>query len=694
VIAARLGRWACRLLAFVILFWGVGTVVQLVAAPVIVQQAEAKPCQDPFINPSCTGKTLDPRTGSPSLGDCKTTPSPQAPGDGLSGSIDSGDPHPDPKAAKDSIYERYGFPPSWHTYDLGCTSAIDPDSWWAAVDTNIGNWLKGFATSLVALANALHRFVDPPTFMHHFDPMIVSATDAMHRAIYEPWIAVSVLLIGAGLMMSSHKGNLPKTVTAAAWAVFVMGVATALWEYPLWAGRTVDSGETWVSNQIDQSILGKSSTDSTQARAELLVENVLYKQWMLGEVGSASPVQHVHDQALALLGDQAYTYEEAAKIAQHGDAANKINEGKAKDFKAKASDLQKHYPNAYSHLKGQAGGRIGAGGESFVAALCVVPFMIMADLLKILSFFIIRWLVVLSPAIAVFAMFWRWRSVFWAVANRAGTAVLNALMFGVGAALATLSTGIMFSGTVGLPTWASMLMCLIVNIILWQMFKPLRHLAAQVSPASVLTRQGTHHRRGYWGHRYRRYRRHYRRMNRAVGRLDGALVGANGGGGRHALPDDDEDDESYVPEKPRRRSRLRPCLTRRGRLRLPSRAPGPHRHSAGWRRVLRCPRLPSCRRWPERSRRTPMPRRPMPMSRRRARLLPRRRLTISHQSHRPTSRKMSRTTCRARPCAGAAARRPCDHRGRHPRLAYLGPGVEGIPRHRQAAGGGARCLSG
>jgi hypothetical protein len=547
-VIARLGRWACRLLAFVILFWGVGTVVQLAAAPVIAQQAEAKPCQDPFINPSCTGKTLDPRTGSPSLGDCKTTPSPQAPGDGLSGSIDSGDPHPDPKAAKDNIYERYGFLPPWHTYDLGCTSAIDPDSWWAAVDTNIGNWLKGFATSLVALANALHRFVDPPTFMHHFDPMIVSATDAMHRAIYEPWIAVSVLLIGAGLMMSSHKGNLPRTVTAAAWAVFVMGVATALWEYPLWVGRTVDSGETWVSNQIDQSILGKSSTDSTQARAELLVDNVLYKQWMLGEVGSASPVQHVHDQALALLGDQAYTYEEAAKIAQHGDAANKINEGKAKDFKAKASDLQKHYPNAYSHLKGEAGGRIGAGGESFVAALCVVPFMIMADLLKILSFFIIRWLVVLSPAIAVFAIFWRWKSVFWAVANRAGTAVLNALMFGVGAALATLSTGIMFSGTVGLPMWASMLMCLIVNIILWQMFKPLRHLAAQVSPASVLTRQGTHHRRGYWGHRYRRYRRHYRRMNRAVGRLDGALVGANGGGGRHARPDDDEDDESYVPE--------------------------------------------------------------------------------------------------------------------------------------------------
>lgn len=420
----------------------------------------------------------------PGISDCKDAPTPQMPGRGFSGSIDSGPTHIDPNAT--SVYETVQYPPPWHTYDLGCGGgARDPS---AVLDTTIGNWIKGVATSLVALGNSIHRFVSPPTFLGKLNPLLVKGTGALRTALYNPWVNLSLLVLAVVIIVSARRQNLPTAVEMVVWAFMIMGLVTVLFSYPVQAGHMADDLATSTVGQVNASMLGEpaSGQDPSSARAAVLTENVLYKQWLMGELGSAdSTVAKKYGRLL--LAAQTYTYAEAQVIKHSGGSliANLITSSKKDNFKTIAAKIETEDPDAYSHLKGQEGSRIGIAALSLAAAVITTPFMILADFLVVFGLLIIRLAIIIAPAVAPIAIHHKMRSIAISLGKIVAAALVNTIVFAVGAAINALAVGVMLGGDTGLPMWANLLICLAISMILWGALKPFRKLTSMVSSSQI-----------------------------------------------------------------------------------------------------------------------------------------------------------------------------------------------------------------
>jgi hypothetical protein len=182
--------------------------------------------------------------------------------------------------------------------------------------------LKGAATTVVALTNSLHRLVSPPTFLAHLDPIVERGSAALRAAIFTPWIGVTLLLVGCGIVFAARKGHLPRAVEAAAWAIAVMAVAAALWQWPTRAGSMVDRPATELIGQINGAVLGRPAAgqDPATARAGMLTDADLYQQWLQGELGTAdSPTARKY--GAALLDAQTIGWVDADRIRRDPSAA-------------------------------------------------------------------------------------------------------------------------------------------------------------------------------------------------------------------------------------------------------------------------------------------------------------------------------------------------------------------------------------
>lgn len=447
----------------------------------------------------------------PSTSDCKAAPVPAMPGRGFSGWVDPGPARPTGRG----VYDTVEYPPEWHTYDLGCGGAIrDPT---ATLDTTVGNWLKGAGTVVVALCNSLHRLVSPPTFLHRLDPLLAHGSAAVRDALFTPFVGVTLLLVGVGILWSARRRNMPDAVEAAVWALAVLAVATALWQYPVRAGRSVDQAATTVIGAVNDHLDGSTATgrDPSAARADLLVDTTLFDQWLQGELGSThSAAARKYGRPLLLA--QTFTYAEARRINRDPGAAQLLTDRKQAEFKRLAATIEREDPDAYNHLKGEAGGRAGAGAVSAVAALLVAPFMIVADALVVIALFLIRFIVILFPAVAVIGVHYSMRNLVIGVFERGMASVVNSVAFAVGAGVNALCVRTLLVRS-GLSSWVAILLCGLVTVVLWALFKPFRKLGSMVSPRSA-TRAGS----GadlVGGRRQRQVRRGVRGVTRRARRL-------------------------------------------------------------------------------------------------------------------------------------------------------------------------------
>lgn len=417
---------------------------------------------------------------------CKSAPVPQMPGSGVSGWIDGGSPHPDMNKTLSAgnlnpqIYDVVEYPPSWHTYDTGCT----PD-FVASIDTLLGNWEKGFATTIVALCDSLHRYVAPPTFLDKLDPLLIQATTAVRDALFTPWVDVSILILGLVIIITARRRDMAGATQMVVWALFVLGVVAAVVNYPLRAGHALDNVTVSTVGQLNSSMLGQDkNNDPSAARANLLTDAVLYRQWLYGELGSAdSPIARQY--GVPLLLSQSYTYAEAARIHADPKAAGPITAAKQKDFTRIAEAIHQSDQDAYNHLKGQSGSRFGFGAITLFAAFSTAPFMIMADLLVVGGLLIIRFCVIALPGIGPLALHHRLRLLMVGLLGVASTALLNVVAFALGGAVVALGVGTLLGSSTGLPEWLSLLLCLIMTVIAWRFFRPARHLGTMFKPGKI-----------------------------------------------------------------------------------------------------------------------------------------------------------------------------------------------------------------
>lgn len=403
--------------------------------------------------------------------DCKSAPTPHRPGSGFSGFIDPGPANPSGTPG----YQLHGYPPPVSTYDTGCVP--DPAT---ELDTTFSNWVTGAATAIVATTTALHRLVSPPTFLNRLDPVVTQGTAAISAGLFAPWLPLSVLILGAGLVWSARRRDMAGAVSTVGWSLLVLTAAAAVISMPVQAGRAADSFTTATVGAVNTALSGQpAAADPSDSRATLLTDSVLYPQWLRAELGSSDSAVAVK-YGPALLDAQELTWAEVRTVDANPGAGKAIVKAKQTAFKDLAGKIENEDPDAYEHLKGRAGGRLGPSFIALVGAVLTAPFLILADLLIVAALLILRFLAMFFPAVAVIGLHPATSGAVKRVGSTALAAVVNSVVFAVGGSLDALTAGILLDPKTHLPPWAALLLCGVVTVILWSVLKPFRHLTAMV----------------------------------------------------------------------------------------------------------------------------------------------------------------------------------------------------------------------
>jgi hypothetical protein len=413
---------------------------------------------------------------------CKNVPTPQMPGSGVSGWIDPG-----PNVASGtSTYETHSYPPPYATWDLGCGGDLaDPSS---VIDSMIGNWETGIATTIVAAENFLHRLISPPTFLGSLDPLLTNGTKAISDSLFTPWLPLSLTALALVLIYSARKKNLSKAFSAVGWSLFVVTLAVATLSWPVAAGHAADALSTSTVGNINAQINGEdpASVDPSGARASLLTDSILYRQWLRGELGSSDSPSAIN-YGSALLDSLSYSRDDQAKIKADPKAAKDITDKKSKAFQQIAGNIKDKDPAAYAALTGKSHGRVGAGMIALLAALMSVPFMLASDLLIVASLLIIRLAVILFPALAVIGLHQRGSAAVKGTLFACGAAFVNSIVFAAGAAIYALTVKTLLDPASGLNPLVALLLCGIFSVVLWIVLKPARRLTRMFKPTSPVT---------------------------------------------------------------------------------------------------------------------------------------------------------------------------------------------------------------
>jgi hypothetical protein len=396
---------------------------------------------------------------------CKDVPTPQMPRRGFAGSIDQGPTAVNPAAT--DVYGKYQYLPQFVTYDLGCSGSLIPSA--ATLDTNVGNIGMGLATAAVATEVAVHRVTSSPDFLTVLDPMLTQVSATMRDAVFTPWVGISIILLGLLLIWGARRKDLPDAVSRSALAMAVLVVATVAFQYPLIAGHVAARVLTTVTNTIDFTMNGETAADPSEARAALLTNTVLVGPWLEGEFGSATSATATSF-GPPLLDSRKYTYGQAAKAQADPAAGKAMTKAKREAFSQVTQAVQDRDPDAYCYLTGKCGGRAGAGGKALLAALCTVPFMLIADLIKIAAVLVIMMLVMFAPALAPFVLHSR-RAALTGL-SIAGASVWNgALMALAGAAMAYVAHFVLTSQM----AWPLQLLIVgMFTVIMWRATGPVR----------------------------------------------------------------------------------------------------------------------------------------------------------------------------------------------------------------------------
>lgn len=447
------------------------------------------------------------------------TPTPHVPGDGLSGLFD---PTPAPGS---SDYARYGYSPlHWDLYaepsllshptELGAVSA-------ASIDNMIGGWLFGAAVDISALANGLGRLISPPTFLGSLDKLVKQGTDAMDRAIWTPFLAIALMIVGLGIIVTGiRRQDTAAAMHSAIWAVGVLGLVGYVVLFSTTLGGSADKLVSSTIDGIYAAVDGQQN--GTPAAAGALEERlVLVPLWERGELGSSTS-QVAVTYGPKLLDANGYTW---AQVGGNGskNPTSAVTKAKSAEWTAAAQAIQKASPAAYAHMTDANPGRISSGVVALIAAVLTTSFRLVADLLVLAALLMIRLAIIVLPAVGVISINVRMDGLLRSLISKVGSALISCVAFSAGAAVNVLAVGVLLSPTVGLPLFFGVILCGIVTVALWVVLKPFRKLTSLVGV-------GTSHVSGMRSQR-RKDERHEAGIAAAVAKAAGtAAVGAVSGG--------------------------------------------------------------------------------------------------------------------------------------------------------------------
>ncbi|MFI5954133.1 MFS transporter [Cryptosporangium sp. NPDC051539] len=428
---------------------------------------------------------------SSSVVDCLDPPTPAMPDTGA-GSFFLKEPSKSAssrQAVESSLYDDYGYAGlQYHTYDLGCgpDGAVAPD---ALVNTSVANMVMGVSVFIVGVTNTIREHAyDPASMWGWTDELVGSASSALYHKIFTVVGFLTVVLVGAWLMWSAKRGDLSDAASLAGWAVLVMVVTTAVAAWPMRAAHVADNTLTGSLNTVNSALHPGEDRQCGAVRCQddelperkasgVLTNVVLFNQWLSGELGSADS-KTAKKYGEQLYSASVFSWEEAAIIRSDPSRRDELVKQKQEDWKKTAADIKKDDPDAYEYLTGKQGtARIGSSMTALVAALVAAPFDLMASVLIIIAFLIIRLAVAFLPAIAVVGILRPASGPLRGLFRTVVAAILNCVIFGVGASVYLLALELITS-TASLAGWQQILLIFLTGLVMWLLLRPFRRLTS------------------------------------------------------------------------------------------------------------------------------------------------------------------------------------------------------------------------
>jgi len=416
--------------------------------------------------------------------DCTEAPTPEVPGRGLTGFFQAEpkqlppEENPFTPNAKTTIYEQYGYAGlRWTTYDLGCgpDSARSPD---AVAGTAMANWLYLLPKVGVAFTNAVVEVAFQPTFLGVFDPLVRNVSDVLYRTLFSVWVPLVLIATGFLLIWRARRANLASSTAAVGWAVLVLLITTALFRWPVEAGHTADASVTTTLGAVNRDLGGNTPDGKTtsQQTAASLHESILYNSWLGGTFGQTN------SDTAKLYGPElfdatALTWREARIMREDPARGKEIIEQKRDKFSEVAGKIKDADPDAYEYVTGKRSEtRVGYAMLALFGALCALPFLFLASLIVLGAFLIFRFAVMLFPAFATLGAFPSMRGIVTSVGNTVAAALLNAILFGVAAAVTLRGIMLLLDPDSPLPPWLALTLMLLFSVVMWFATRPVRRL--------------------------------------------------------------------------------------------------------------------------------------------------------------------------------------------------------------------------
>lgn len=415
--------------------------------------------------------------GSPAIAqplNCKESPEPDRPGTGLVGSLDN----PTLSAGEPGsvLHESSYAGLIWHNYDLGCAGAavFNPAS---TTDTWLGNQAFNVAKLVVGGVNWTHYLIaDSETnandrdLLGPLDNLIASASKSMYESVFTTWIGPALAVLAVILLVLAVRGDLAQQTRRAALALVALAIGAGAYMAPVQWSKMADPLLLDGVSDMQQGFLGQTGLGDRDTLPTVLVDQVLYQNWLRGEFG-APDVQQATDLGRPLLRAQTFSKEEV----RQGQATAELAQQKKTDFATIAGQMGDRYP----YFQGKAGSRVGAGALAVVQAMCIALFQLLSKLLVLVAMLIIRLMVMTAPAIAVVAILKP--DILPALLRVGGAALVNTLIVGALAGLHALLVISLFRPGSGIDLWLALLVTGVVTIVLWAVARPFRRLVSMVS---------------------------------------------------------------------------------------------------------------------------------------------------------------------------------------------------------------------
>ena len=221
----------------------------------------------------------------------------------------------DPEAGEPgSVYNEVGYAGMvWHNYDLGCAgTAFNPAS---TTDTWLGNQAFNVAKFGVGGVNWAHYLISGGgDLLAPLDAVIRDATSAMYEAVFTTWIGPALVVLSVILLVLAVRGDLARQAQRTAFALAALMVGSAAYLTPVDWAKAADGLLLNGVTQMQEGFLSQVGLGDRDTLPTVLVDRVVYDNWLRGEFGSPE-VPQAQQLGRDLLRAQTFTKQRSPRAA-------------------------------------------------------------------------------------------------------------------------------------------------------------------------------------------------------------------------------------------------------------------------------------------------------------------------------------------------------------------------------------------